>query len=110
MDPASLSVIAHAAETVLGVLICLGAPVAFVYTLKHFKLRHRELELDAELHGRQTQARLDSIERRLGVIESAFSVIGRNPELLKEHRSMLEAPATSADEPASTQRDPLRTR
>ena len=117
MDPAQLSIVAHAAETVLGVLIVLGAPVAFVYTLKHFKLRHRELELEAELHGKQTQARLDSIEARLGVIESALGAISRNPAILEdqrarleERRAMLEAPASSADDPAVAPKDPLHSR
>ena len=110
MDPAQLAIIAKALETVLGVLICLGAPVAIIYTVKHFKLRHRELELDAELHGKQTQARLDSIEARLGVIESALGAIARGQPLLQERMSMLEPPASSADEPAASQSNPVRTR
>jgi hypothetical protein len=117
MDPAQLAIIAHSAETVLGVLVCLGAPVAFVYTLKHFKLRHRELELEAELHGKQTQARLDSIEARLGVIESALGAISRNPGILEDQRArlegrraMLESPGSSADDPAVELKDPLRSR
>jgi hypothetical protein len=117
MDPAQLAIIAKALETVLGVLICLGAPVAIIYTVKHFKLRHRELELDAELHGKQTQARLDSIEARLGVIESALGAISRNPAILEdqrarleERRAMLESPAGSAENPAVALKDPLRSR
>jgi hypothetical protein len=117
MDPAQLSVIAHAAETVLGVFIVLSAPVAFVYTLKHFKLRHREIELEAELHGKQTQARLDSIEARLGVIESALGAISRNPGILEdqrarleERRALLEAPGSSTEAPVPALKDPLRSR
>jgi hypothetical protein len=118
MDPASLSIIARAAEPVLGILICLGAPVAIVYTVKHFKLRHRELELDAELHGKQTQARLASIEARLGVIESALGAIARNPSILEEQRraleeerrALLEAPASSSEAPSPAQSEPARTR
>jgi hypothetical protein len=117
MNPAELAIIAKAFETILGVLICLGAPVAIIYTVKHFKLRHRELELDAELHGKQTQARLDSIEARLGVIESALGAISRNPAILQEQRArleerraMLEPPSTASDEPVAALEDPLRSR
>jgi hypothetical protein len=111
MDPASLAIIAKAAETVFGILICLGTPAVIIFTVKHFKLRHRELELEAELHGKQTQARLDSIESRLGVIESALGVIARNPAVLDEQRrAMLEPPASSSDEPATSRSSPVRTR
>ena len=117
MNPAELAIIAKALETVLGVLICLGAPVAIVYTVKHFKLRHRELELEADLHGKQTQARFDSIEARLGVIESALGAIARNPAILEEQRArleerraMLEPPSTAADQPVAALKDPLRSR
>src|SRR5229473_1098798 len=54
MDPAStaaLAVLMNGLAPVLGALVCLGAPVAIVFTVKHFKLRHRELDLEAELHG-----------------------------------------------------------
>src|SRR5919109_3654878 len=104
MDTASFAILVRALVPILGVLILLGMPVAFVYTLKHFKLRHRELELESELHGKQTQARLASIEARLGVIESALGVIARNPVMLDEQRrAMLEAPASSPDEPSTSQ-------
>src|SRR5438128_9873304 len=69
MDPAStaaLAILVKGLVPILGALICLGMPVALVFRLKHFKLRHRELELEAELHGKQTQARLAAIEARLG--------------------------------------------
>jgi hypothetical protein len=47
MDPASLAVLMNALAPVLGALVCLGAPVTIVFMVKHFKLRQRELELDA---------------------------------------------------------------
>ncbi|HWE22880.1 MAG TPA: hypothetical protein VG496_02970 [Myxococcales bacterium] len=112
MDPTSLTIIAKSLETILGVLICLGAPVAIVFTVKHFKLRHREIELEAELHGKQTQTRLNSIEARLGVIESALGVIARNQPALDEHMPRLPSSSAEAEEPAEVHRlqDPLRSR
>lgn len=111
MEPAQLAILAKALVPVLGVLVVFGMPAVIVFMVKHFKLKHRELELEAELHGKQTQARLASVEARLGVIESALGAIARNPGLLQEQRrAMLEAPATSADEPATSQQQPVRSR
>ena len=57
MDPAAtaaLAILIKGLAPVLGVLILLGMPAVIVFTVKHFKLRHRELDLEAELHGKQT--------------------------------------------------------
>src|SRR5438067_3279765 len=111
MDPAQLSIIAHAAETVLGVLVVLGMPAVIIFTLKHFKLRHRELELEAELHGKQTQSRLSAIEARLGTLETALGALVRGPvsAALPDRRSLLEAPSSS-DVPAESDPQGVRTR
>ena len=92
MDPAQLAIIAKALETVLGVLICLGAPVAIIYTVKHFKLRHRELELEAELHGKQTQLRLQALEARMGAIEAAHGASGPARGSVQDRAALLEPP------------------
>ena len=92
MDPAQLSIIAHAAETVLGVLVVLGMPAVIIFTLKHFKLRHRELELEAELHGKQTQLRLQALEARLGAIEAALGALGPARSSAQERTALLEPP------------------
>ena len=111
MDTASFAILVKALVPILGVLILLGMPVAFVYTLKHFKLRHRELELEAELHGKQTQARLAAIEARLGTLETALGALVRGPApaSLEDRRSFLEAPSTSEPAGAETP-ERLRTR
>jgi hypothetical protein len=112
MDPASLAVLVNGLETVLGVLICLGTPLAIVFTVKHFKLRHRELDLEAELHGKQTQARLAAIESRLGTLETALGalVYGPSSASLQNRKSLLEPPPSSADAPAEADPERLRTR
>jgi len=82
MDPnstAALAILMKGLAPVLGVLILLGMPAVIVFTVKHFKLRHRELDLEAELHGRQTQARLTAIEARLGTLETALGALVRGP-------------------------------
>ncbi len=112
MDPASLAVLVNGLETILGVLICLGTPVAIIFTVKHFKLRHRELELEAELHGKQTQARLAAIEARLGTLETALGALVRGPlpTSLQDRMSLLEPPPTSADAPSESDPQRLRSR
>jgi len=57
----------------LGVLACGAIPVTLVFLSKHFKLRTKELELEAELHGRDSQARLHAMETRLSALEGALT-------------------------------------
>src|SRR5712671_65148 len=109
MDPAStaaLAILVKGLVPVLGALIVLGTPAVIVFTVKHFKLRHRELDLEAELHGKQTQARLAAIEARLGTLETALGALVRGPApaALQDRRSLLEGPPSSSDAP--TQSDP----
>ncbi|TMA99860.1 MAG: hypothetical protein E6J64_21240, partial [Deltaproteobacteria bacterium] len=94
MDPAStaaLAVLMKGLAPVLVALIVLGMPAVIVFTVKHFKLRHRELELEAEVHGKQTQARLAAVEARLGTLETALGVLvrGPGPAALQERKSLL---------------------
>src|SRR5712692_4557306 len=104
MDPASLAVLVNGLETILGVLICLGTPVAIIFTVKHFKLRHRELDLEAELHGRQTQARLAAIEARMGTLETALGALVHGPVTasLQDRLSLLDPPPSSSEAPAES--------
>ena len=64
---------------------------------KHFKLRTRELELEAELHGRDSQARLQAMETRLAAMEGALGslvqAISRRQDLLPP----LDAPPQRAE-------------
>jgi hypothetical protein len=111
MDTVSFAILVKALAPVLGALIVLGMPVAFVFTLKHFKLRQRELELEAELHGKQTQGRLSAIEARLGTLETALGALvrGPTPASLEDRRSLLEGPSTSESAAGETP-ERLRTR
>ena len=72
MDPSVVKALAEAIGPVFGVLACGAIPVAIVFLVKHFKLKTRELELEAELHGRDAQARLQAMETRLGALEGAL--------------------------------------
>src|SRR5216684_2691710 len=115
MDPAStaaLAVLMNGLAPVLGALVCLGAPVAIVFTVKHFKLLHRELDLEAELHGKQTQARLAAIEARMCTLETALGALVHGPVTasLQDRLSLLEPPPSSSEAPAESDPQRLRTR
>lgn len=70
----------------LGLLACGSIPITLVFMSKHFKLRTRELELEAELHGRDSQARLQAMDTRLSAMEGALGslvqAISRRQDLL----------------------------
>src|SRR5438067_12107047 len=87
MDPSVIRALAEVIGPVFGVLACGAVPVALVYVFKHFKLRTRELELEAELHGRDSQARLQAMETRLSALEGALTsivqTISRRHELMQ---------------------------
>ena len=92
MDPAQLSIIMHGLGPAIAALGIFAMPVAIIYMIKHFKLRHRELELEAELHGKQTQLRLQALEARMGAIESALGALGPARSSVQERTALLEPP------------------
>ena len=104
MDPASLSIVAHALEPMLGLLALAVLPIGLVYLFKSHKIRMRELDLQEKMLSTGAEARLSNIESRLGAIEEALGSASRNS--LQERAAMLEGPATSAADPAAI----LRTR
>src|SRR5256885_6017851 len=87
MDPTIAKAIAEVLGPFLGVLACGAIPVTLVFLNKHFKLRTREIELEAELHGRDSQARLQAMETRLpaldGALGSLVQAISRRQELMQ---------------------------
>lgn len=64
---------------VVALLGCAAVPVALVFISKYFKLRTRELELEAELHGRELASRLQMLELRQQAIESALQSLAAAP-------------------------------
>ena len=87
MDPALAAAASEILGPFLGVLACGAIPVTLIFISKHFKLRTRELELEAELHGRDSQARLQALETRLSAMEGALGslvqTISRRQELMQ---------------------------
>ncbi|MGZ6143019.1 MAG: hypothetical protein ACXWLM_06755 [Myxococcales bacterium] len=101
MDPAIAHVIEEVLGPLLGVLVCGSIPITLVFIVKHFRLRTRELELEAELHGRDSQARLQALETRLSAMEGALGslvqAISRRNELMQPP----DAPQLEASRPPS---------
>jgi hypothetical protein len=113
LDPVSLKYMAEILVPIVAILAALGMPVAIIWLVKHFKLRNRELDLEAQLHGKELELRLKTLEVRQAAIETAVTAIGRTTPVeappAQQRVSLLEGPATSA-EPTAETADPLRVR
>src|SRR3954471_18839625 len=87
MDPSLAKAVSEVLGPFLGVLACGAIPVTLVFLTKHFKLRTREIELEAELHGRDSQARLQAMETRLAGLEGALgslvNAVSRRSDLMQ---------------------------
>src|SRR3954469_21795909 len=105
MDPSVAKAISEVLGPFLGVLACGAIPVTLVFLNKHFKLRTRELELEAELHGRDSQARLQAMETRLSAMEGGLGLLvqtlSRRPELMQPPDAPAIAETADAPRPLS---------
>src|SRR5258708_22935764 len=97
MDPALAKAISEVLGPFFGVLACGAIPVTLIYISKHLKLRTRGLELEAELHGRDSQAGLQALETRLFAMEGA---LGSLVQTLSRRRADA-ASRRAADHPRS---------
>ena len=116
MDPIAMQKLVMYLVPIVAILATFGTPVAIVWVIKHFKLRHRELDLEAQLHGKELELRLRTLEARQAAIETALTAIGSRPveqkaSPVEQRVSLLEPPGTSAEstETAKTA-DPVRVR
>jgi hypothetical protein len=89
MDPALANAATEILGPFLGVLACGAIPVTLIFITKHFKLRTRELELEAELHGRDSQARLQALETRLSAMEGA---LGSLVQAMSRRQDLMQPP------------------
>ena len=100
MDPSVIRALAEVIGPVFGVLACGAIPITLVFLIKHFKLKTRELELEAELHGRDAQARLQALETRLcameGALGSLVQAISRRQDLMQPPDAPESAPRLDA--------------
>jgi hypothetical protein len=111
MDPAVVAIIAHNLAPAIAAITVFAMPVAIVWINKYFKLKNRELELEAELHSKEVEMRLKSLEARQAAIESALGVIGgRPPAELEERLSVVEPPSAAGEGAPAADPQRLRSR
>jgi len=97
VDPIIVRGLAEALAPTVAILGISVIPISIVFMSKYFKLRTRELELDAESHGRELEARLRALESRQGATESVISTLASGISNGRElNRSLMEAPPDSA--------------
>lgn len=92
MDPSMWRAIAEAVAPCCAILALGAVPFSLVFLNKHFKLKTRELELEAELHGRESQSRIRAMETRQLAMEGALQQLVNS----LQHRSELTAPPPHA--------------
>jgi hypothetical protein len=107
MDPAVVGALGHALPQIIACVMLFGTPIAIVFMNKHFKLKNRELELEAQLHSKELELRLRSLEARQAAVETALGAIGARPAASLEERVSLVEPGSSVAEAAP---DPQRLR
>ena len=71
MDKASLEVL----MPVLATLIVFAMPVAIVFITRYFKLKHHELDIEAELQKKWTEESRRQTEARLASLENAMQAV-----------------------------------
>jgi hypothetical protein len=95
MDPI-LFPLANALAPLLALIAVCGSVVGFYWVGKHYKLRQREIELEAELHGKRIEAQLRAMEVRMAAVENA--ILGRPPlGTAGERAALLEPPPALPD-------------
>jgi N-acyl-D-aspartate/D-glutamate deacylase len=99
MDPAVTKALTEIFGPFFVVLACGAIPITLVFLSKHFKLRTRELELEAELHGRASQARLQAMETRLSAMEGALGSLVRTISRRQDLMQPPDAPQTAEEVP-----------
>lgn len=60
---------------IVSVLAVFGMPVAIVFMTKYFKLRNRELEVEADLQKKWTEESRRQLEARVASLENAVNAV-----------------------------------
>ncbi len=77
MDPATAHALTEVLGPFLGILALGIVPVGIISAIKFFKLKEKELELEAGLHSREAQARIAALETRQAAMESALNSLAQ---------------------------------
>jgi hypothetical protein len=93
----------------LTLLVVAAAPVVWLFVSRHFKLREKELELEAQTRRDWAALQGKTLDARLTALETVVATLGggvrqQRPQL--PQRAALEAPPDSQSEPG--RREPIR--
>jgi hypothetical protein len=100
VDPLIVRALAEALAPTVAILGISIIPISIVFMTKYFKLRTREMELDAESHGRELEARLRALESRQGSTESVIAALASGVSSGREmNRSLMESPPDAPVQP-----------
>ena len=107
MDSALVGRLAVEMVPVFAMLVLSSVPLGIIFMTKHFKLRTRELELEAALHSQTIESQLRTLEGRLAANEAAVTSVVN--VLSAQRSSLFEAPGTSAEaHPGQLAREKVR--
>ena len=92
----------------LAILVLVAAPVAWLFVSRHYKLREKELELEAQTRRDWAALQGKALDARLTALETAVATLGGavRQQLPQSVREALEPPHDSQSEPG--RRDPIR--
>lgn len=96
---------------IVAILATFGFPVGIVFVWKWFKLKERELQLDADLRRTSGQALEQRVQRLESIILALDSDLRQRLGPAEGQRSLLEAPAgQEGDQPGPAREPPARLR
>jgi hypothetical protein len=92
----------------LALLVLVAAPIVWLFVSRHFKLKEKELELEAQTRRDWAALQGKTLDARLTARERAFATLGGavHQQLPQSAREALETPHDSRNEPG--RREPIR--
>ena len=92
----------------LALLVLVAAPIVWLFVSRHFKLREKELELEAQTRRDWAALQGKTLDARLTALERAFATLGGAvPQQLPQRAA--EAPETPHDSQSEPERrGPIR--
>lgn len=92
----------------LALLVLVAGPIVWLFVSRHFRLREKELELEAQTRRDWAALQGKTLDARLTALETAFATLGGavRQQLPQSAREALEEPHDSQSEPG--RREPIR--
>jgi hypothetical protein len=88
----------------VALLVVVAAPVAWLFISRHFKLKEKELELEAQTRRDWAALQGKTLDARLTALEAAVAALGDAVRPRLPIRESLEAPHDSQSEPGRRER------